>query len=159
MAFGDERTGVLIDTPDPAVDELLDEDESTLFLDKGPDSGDVNWSVADPFVHLEYAQPDVSVDTSARYVNHEVIGDITVRQKLGEDPANISIDGLCTKEEANKIDQLTEFPYIELVSNRWSGFAQVASTTTSPHSPGGSQDKDGRWLHTFSIELSEVVNI
>lgn len=110
----------------------------------------------DTSVELKYKQPNVAVNTSARFVTHDTIGDVTIRQKVGEDPDKVSIDGICTVEEANDIDDLKANEVVEVVSNRWSGRAQVASTRTSPHSEGGSQDKDGEWLHTFTIELSEV---
>lgn len=157
MTFGDDRTKVVIDSPDPIFDEFEDDDDD-IFSAIG-EQFDVDFEIGDPFLELKYGQPNVAVDTSARYVTHEVIGDTTVRQKLGEDPDTISINGICTAEEANKIDKLTEFPYVELVSNRWSGFAQIASANTSPHSEGGTQDKDEEWLHTFSIELAEVTDI
>jgi len=152
MAFGDDRPHVVIDTPGEDDEELQE-----LFVSNEDLNFDV--SLEDVFLELDYSQPNIAVDTSARYVTHDVVGDVTVRQKLGESPDEISVDGHCTEEEADKIDQLKDYPYIEFISNRWIGFAQVASTNTSPHSEGGTQRGDGSWIHTFTIELVEVTEI
>jgi hypothetical protein len=66
---------------------------------------------------------------------------------------------VCTLKEANKIDVLEAFEYVNVISPRWTGFAQVHSANTSPHSDGGSQDTEGEWLHTFDIELVEVTDV
>jgi hypothetical protein len=107
-------------------------------------------------VELKYEQPNVTVNTSARFATHEVIGNVTVRQKLGEDPDEISIEGICTKEEANQIDGLKNQETVDVVSNRWSGRAQVASTNTRPVADGGGKDIDDEWLHRFTVELVGV---
>lgn len=107
-------------------------------------------------ISFKYSQPNVSVSSKARYVEHEVIGDTVVRQKMGNSPDNISIDGVCTAEEANQIDQLTFEEEVTVVSNRWEGVAQVASTNTDPFDDGGAIDPDGEWTHNFSIELVGV---
>jgi len=104
-------------------------------------------------VELKYEQPNISVNTSARFATHEVIGNVTVRQKLGEDPDELSIEGVCTLDEANEIDQLKDEELVEVVSNRWNGQAQVASTSTRPIAEGGGMDNDQEWLHRFTIEL------
>lgn len=107
-------------------------------------------------VDLKYEQPNISVSTSARFATHDVIGNVTVRQKLGEDPDEISIEGVCTHDEANQIDGLKNSETVDVVSNRWSGQAQVASTNTRPIAEGGGKDLDDEWLHRFTVELVGV---
>ena len=107
-------------------------------------------------VAFKYKQPSVSVQTSARFATHDVFGDITVRQKLGEEPDEISIEGRCTAEEANIVDMLVYEEVVELVSDRWSGVVHVASTSTDPIADGGGQDLDGDWVYEFNIECVEI---
>lgn len=107
-------------------------------------------------VELKFSQPNVTVSTSARFKTHEVIGAISVRQKLGEDPDQISFEGICTRDEANDIDKLKEQEEIDVISHRWSGRAQVSSTSTRPVTDGGGQDKDEEFLHRFTVELVAV---
>lgn len=107
---------------------------------------------------LSYRQPDVSVSTSARYTDIEVLGDTTVRQKLGTSPDEISINGICTQEEANQIDNLVHQDQVYVISSRWDGDAQVDSTNTDPLAEGGAI-ADGEWTHTFTIDLTEDVGI
>lgn len=107
-------------------------------------------------VSFTHSQPNVSVQTSGRYVTHDVIGNTTVRQKIGTSPDEISIEGVCTGPEANQIDKLVNTKEVEVVSNRWEGTAQVASASTRPLADGGAIDTSGEWTHRFTIELVEV---
>lgn len=107
-------------------------------------------------VLFKYTQPNVSVNTSARYVEHDVIGDTVVRQKIGESPDEISVEGVCTAGEASMIDDLVHETEVTFISNRWEGVAQVASTSTSPLDDGGALDPDGEWTHEFTAELVGV---
>lgn len=106
-------------------------------------------------VEFKYEQPSISVDTSGRFVTHSVVGDTTIRQKIGEEPDEISVEGVCTVDEANSVDKLTHKEKVSVVSNRWNGQAQIASTNTRPITDGGGKDKDGDFLYTFTIELVE----
>lgn len=108
------------------------------------------------FVEFKYKQPSVSVSTSANFSEHDVFGDVTVRQKLGEKPDEISVEGMCTAEEANFVDQLIYQEIVELVSHRWSGVVHVASTSTDPITDGGGQDLEGDWLYSFTVECVEI---
>lgn len=108
------------------------------------------------FVGFKYKQPSVSVQTSANFATHDVFGDTTVRQKLGEKPDEISVDGICTADEANYVDNLVYEEVVELVSNRWSGVVHVASTSTDPIADGGGQDLDSEWIYSFTIECVEI---
>lgn len=106
-------------------------------------------------IALKHTQPDVSVSTSARHKDIEVLGDTTIRQKLGTSPDEISISGICTQDEANQIDQLVFEETVTVISSRWDGEAQVTSTNTDPLAEGGAIS-DGEWTHTFTIELTGV---
>lgn len=107
-------------------------------------------------LQLKYDQPDISVDTSSRFQEHQAIGGPTIRQKTGVDPVEISIDGVCTTIEANAIDGLRHEQTITLVSNRIEQVCQVGSTSTSPLDSGGAIDMDGEFTHNFSISLVGV---
>lgn len=105
----------------------------------------------------KYDQPDISIDTGIRYAKHEVIAGPTVRQRVGQDQTEININGVCTEEVANRVDLLRYEDTISMESSRGS-FAelQVVTTSTQPHSEGGTIDYNGEFLHTFSISLVEV---
>lgn len=105
-----------------------------------------------------YNNPDISVQTSGRFVTHEVVGGVTVRQKVGEDPVEISISGACTTEEANFIDNLRTNDVVSLSSHRYdAATAQVASSSTDPFQEGGAvSPRTGKWTHRFSVNLVEV---
>lgn len=107
-------------------------------------------------LELKYGQPNISIDTSARYQTHETIGGPTIRQKVGTDPVNISVDGVCTLEEANAIDALRFEQVVFLDSNRIATRCQVASTSTEPMDDGGAIDMDGQFTHNFNISLVSV---
>lgn len=105
-----------------------------------------------------YNNPDISVQTAGRFVTHEVVGGVTVRQKVGEDPVEIEIKGACTTEEANFIDSLHVNDVVSLSSHRYdAATAQVASSSTNPFEEGGAvSPRMGTWTHTFSVNLVEV---
>lgn len=108
-----------------------------------------------PRISFHWDQPKVSVDTGARYVDHQTIGDKTVRQFLGKDPDKIEIRGSCTLPEANAIDDIVNGQSATLISHRWSGKAQVDSTSTDP---AGQWRKDipEEWIYTYVINLTAV---
>lgn len=116
----------------------------------------------DQNINFTYDQPNVSVDTSARYVDHEVIGGMTVRQRIGEDPRQIGVSGLCTRQEARQIDQLYQTDFVEFESYRTGRItAQVTSASTDVHSDGGSVAKPSEngemeIIYTFDISLVEI---
>lgn len=106
-------------------------------------------------IDFKHGQPDVSVSAGARYVEHEVIGDTVVRQKIGESPDQITINGACTDYEASQIDDLVHEKEVTVISNRWEGIAQVDSTSTNPLSEGGAI-AGGDWTHTYTIDLTGI---
>jgi len=105
---------------------------------------------------LKYDQPNVSVNSSARFTEHATIDGPIVRQRIGPGLVEISIEGVCTAMEALLLDNLRYEATIEIISSRYSGVCQVAATSTSPLEDGGAIDLDGQFTHTFGIELVEV---
>lgn len=106
-----------------------------------------------------YDNPNISVDSSARFSVHEIIGGTTVRQKIGEEPTEVNIEGVCTEEVAVQIDQLRRAFVVTLLSDRIpNGIrAQVASASTEPLEDGGAANMDrGEFLYEFNINLVEV---
>ena len=106
-----------------------------------------------------YGNPTVGVETSARFAVHEILGGTTVRQKIGEDPREITVQGVCTEDVAFRINQLEKAKLVSLNSDSIGGIArcQVASTSTDPMERGGAADMDGGdFLYDYNINLIEV---
>lgn len=106
-----------------------------------------------------YDNPNISVTSGARFAVHEVIGGTTVRQKIGEEPTEVTVQGVCTEQVAVQVDQLRRAFLVTLLSDRTpNGIrAQVASASTDPLHDGGAADaSDGDFLYEFSINLVEI---
>jgi len=114
-------------------------------------------------ISFEYEAPAISVDTAGRFVSHEIIGGTTVRQKIGEDPVEVEIDGVCKESTARRIDNLRNAKYATIYSNRLpAGSLQVqfASTSTTPMSNSGAvgiNDNGAEFLYNFSLSTVEVI--
>jgi hypothetical protein len=112
---------------------------------------------------FEYKAPAISVDTAGRFVKHDIIGGSTVRQKIGEDPIEVSIKGVCREPVARRLDQLRNAKYGTILSKRLpdeSLRVQFASTTTSPLDDGGAvalTDDDGEFLYTYTLSTVEIL--
>lgn len=110
-----------------------------------------------------YNRPRVAIDTAARFVEHEIIGAKKVRQRVGSDPIELSINGVCQRPRANEIDQLHRVETATLQSERLPQQkskipVHIASTTTEPLEDGGAADaKTGELLYTFTINAVEVI--
>lgn len=116
-----------------------------------PDEG--GGSVASS-IEFEYENPDITVDTSGRFVTHEIIGGITVRQKIGESPVEIGVRGVCNEQTAGKIDTLRNAKRANFISERISMTVHVASTSTQPLEQGGAADMDtGDMLYQYRLNL------
>lgn len=108
-------------------------------------------------IELTFPQPNVSKDTSIRTVEHEVIGDKTVVQKVGEEADEIDVEGICTRDESKDIDKLATDDVLYLRSHRHEGYMILDSTSTSPIADGGgiigttSDGKKFEWTHEFTI--------
>lgn len=108
-------------------------------------------------IELKYNQPDISVSTGIRFIEHDIIGGITLRQRVGEEPVEVSVSGICTTTEARLIDELRFEDVVTITSNRVSSMrVQIDSTSTKPLTEGGAFDEDDEWTHTFSIEFVEA---
>lgn len=106
-----------------------------------------------------YDNPNISIDSSARFAVHDIIGGTTVRQKVGEDPTEVHIQGVCTEDVAAEVDELRKAKLVTLLSDRVNGSlrCQVASSSTDPLEPGGAADMDrGDFLYEFNINLVEI---
>lgn len=112
---------------------------------------------------FEYPNPKVSIDTAGRFAKHEIIGGSTVRQKIGEDPVNISINGVCKRTKANQIDSLRDARSGKIYSDRLPGNSssmrvQFGSAMTEPIDDGGAADlTDGKYLYSFQLDCIEVI--
>jgi len=143
------------------IREIEFEDDATyvnsVFSDAEESDGRYNISFED------YPNPTVSIDTAGRFAKHEIIGGTTVRQKIGEDPINLSINGVCKRRTANQIDALRDAKNGKIISDRLPGGndglrVQFGSTSTEPMTDGGSADiTDGKYLYSFTINVIEVI--
>jgi hypothetical protein len=104
--------------------------------------------------------PTISIDGGARYSTQQVLGGFTVRQKVGEKPLSISINGVCFAPTAAKIDALREVDIATIHSNRFlDKSAQVffTDTSTEPMTDGGAADlKTGQLLYSYSLKAVEA---
>lgn len=111
-------------------------------------------------ITFEYRRPEISIDNKARYVEHEIIGGKTVRQKVGEEPREATINGIVIEETARQLDKLNEANTGLIKCDRLpSGSmpSQFPSVSTSPMSSGGSaRIEDGELLYTFDMKAVEV---
>jgi hypothetical protein len=109
---------------------------------------------------FEYKNPSITVDSSARFVKHEIIGAQTLRQKVGKDPLEISVDGVCYRDTARRIDGLRYAETGTIGADRFDGSSidvQFASATTDPLEEGSAVDfTEVNELFNFSLELTEV---
>lgn len=114
-------------------------------------------------ISFNYPNPTVAIDTAGRFAKHEIIGGATVRQKIGEDPINVSISGTCKRRTANQIDSLRDAKHGKIYSDRLPGAndalrVQFGSTSTEPMTDGGAADlTDGRYLYSYQINCIEVI--
>ena len=117
-------------------------------------------------IEPEYRSPAIAVDSAGRFVTHEIIGGKTVRQKIGEDPIEISIDGVCKESTARDLDLLRDAKYGTVRANRlpFSGIrVHFASISTEPFDDAGavglsneSPTTESEFLYTYTIECVEL---
>jgi hypothetical protein len=107
-----------------------------------------------------YARPAVSIDNKGRFVTHEIIGGKTVRQKIGEEPRQLSASGVCIEEAAINLDGLRDAKRAEIYCNRLPGgsmTAQIASVSTSPLDDGGAVNiTEGEILYNWTLNAVEI---
>jgi len=111
-------------------------------------------------IQFEYDAPAISVDSAGRFTSHEIIGGSTVRQKIGEEPLEITVDGVCKEPIAVQLDTLRDAKSGVLLSNRFSGGSvevQFASVSTPPLEDSGAVAmKDNEFLYNYTISAIEV---
>lgn len=111
-------------------------------------------------IFFSYSQPSVSVDSAGRFVTHEIIGGSTVRQKIGEEPLQISIKGVCRENTTREIDALRDAKYGDIQTDRLNGASitvQFPSISTSPLEDGGAVGMNNEdFLYNFTIECVEI---
>jgi len=123
-------------------------------------------------IDFDYApNPDIAIDTGGRFVKHEIIGGPVVRQKVGEDPDQYSIDGVCIESTARQVDALKDARFGKIASERIPGRrgqpVQFGSPSTEPIAEGGGVDippssvtgipeDNVDFLYTYSINAVEI---
>jgi len=149
MAIDDAYSG------DAAIEFKIDSIQYEDDADNEPDP-----------IEFEYTKPAVSMDTSGRFVKHEVIGGTTVRQKIGEDPIEVTVTGVCKKSVAQDLAALRDAQYGSIYHDHLPGNAllvQFASASTSPMSDSGAYPLDpdvDEFLYSFDLSCVEVtVNV
>lgn len=168
VTFGDPQSGDVGTGESPLVDSFKD---SVTFAVR-----EIDWEDDAPFSEAqivldEYPNPTISIDSAGRFAKHEIIGGSIVRQKIGEEPINLSIDGVCDGRDANKIDALRDARSGKIFSTRLPGSTdtegsnengssmrvQFGSTSTEPITDGGGADlTTGELLYSFNINAIET---
>lgn len=114
-------------------------------------------------ITFEYTAPNISVDAAGRFISHEIIGGATVRQKIGEDPVEVQIEGICKEPTARALDGLRDAEFGKIYSSRLVGGELVvhfASVSTAPLEDGGAvavADTSGEFLYQFDLSCVEVI--
>jgi hypothetical protein len=113
-------------------------------------------------IQFQYTNPAIGIDTGSTFVVHDIIGGATVRQRIGDQPLEISVDGVCTEETAKQIELLRNANSVTLFSDRFNGDSvtvHIASLNTDPLEEGGAGDiKTGEFLYSFSLNCVEILN-
>ena len=122
---------------------------------------DAQGAQPDP-IEFEYPAPSIAVDTAGRFATHKIVGGSTVRQKIGEDPVQVNVGGVCTEATARALDGLRDAEFGTIFSNRLVGGSltvHFGSVSTSPMEDGGAAalTGDGEFLYQFDLSCVEVV--
>jgi len=111
-------------------------------------------------IELEYTAPSIAVDTAGRFATHKIVGGSTVRQKIGEEPIEVTVDGVIKEPTARQMDNLRDAEFGTIYSERLPGGSlqvHFASTSTSPLEDGGAVAiSDDQFLYTFTLSCVEV---
>lgn len=135
------RVKEAIDKKDDNIDQLID-------------SGILGEGVFT--VQLSSAQPNISVNTSNRFVEHKTVDGAIIRQKIGKGNVEVTMEGVCTTPEANLLDNLPNENRVFIESNRFQGNVTVDTISTNPIEDGGGMNLDGKFTHEFSLTLVQV---
>lgn len=111
-------------------------------------------------IEFDYSNPSISVDTGGNFAKHEIIGGATVRQKIGDQPLQISVSGVETEETVKKLELLRNVQNATILSERFSQDAvtvHIISISTDPLEDGGAAKMTtGDLLYTYSLECVEI---
>lgn len=126
---------------------------ATITPDESPGPGG-----AGERIELTYQFPMVDTSSNSRTVKHEPIGAPTVVDHMGASAQEITVQGHCYRDEANKIDNLTDGGRVEIVTDRWRGTAIVDQAETNATGAGGGARSgvDSNRLFDYRITLLEV---
>ncbi len=109
----------------------------------------------------EFSNPDVDLTHERQTAEHEVVSGYNekgnsiefVVQTMGRKPPEIKITGWVTEEQLETADKLVSKPFVEVVTDRWTGTA-VATNVSSPYNRTY-HDKYGR-IFEVTIDLLGV---
>lgn len=106
---------------------------------------------------LEYQFPLTDKRTGARTATLEPIGTADIVQHLGQKATRVTFRGHCYEDEAQQIEQLTEFEQVQIRSQRFTGVAVVETAETMATGSGGGKRPDitNRQLD-YRIDASQV---
>lgn len=114
-------------------------------------------------IEFKYEAPAISVDTAGRYSKHSIIGGSTVRQKIGEEPIQVTVKGVVKESTARKLDSLRDARFGTIYSDRLPDSSlqvHFASTSTSPLEDSGAvaitDEDEPEFLYTFNLSCVEV---
>lgn len=135
--------------------------------------GELDINEAPDEIEPTYKAPAISIDTSGKFVEHEIIGGGTVRQKIGHEPLEINVSGVCKETKAVEIDKLRYAKTATLQSDRFLGGSvnvHLASISTSPLEEQGavnlketetqfSGEESRELLYTYELSCVEVFDL
>lgn len=111
-------------------------------------------------ISFEYTNPSITIDSGAEFVVHNIVGGAQVRQRIGDNPLEISIDGVCKESTAADLDQLRNAKFGTIYSSRFPDGAVVVhfvSVGTDPLEDGGAVKQDGEeFLYTYNMQCVEI---
>lgn len=104
---------------------------------------------------LEYQHPLIDISGSSRTKRHEPIGESAVVQHLGSEARELEMRGHCYSDEAEVIDNLSEYGRVEVRTERWSGFAIVEDHRTQhTKAKGGKRPESTHENKNFDYRLT-----
>lgn len=109
----------------------------------------------------QFGNPAISVDTGNRFIDHEIIGGSTVRQRIGNDPMEVDVNGVCNETIVREIEKLRNVEIATIYSNRFRPSStinvHIESVSTQPFEEGGSvQLGDEEFLYSYTLNCVEV---
>jgi ribulose bisphosphate carboxylase small subunit len=104
--------------------------------------------------------PSIAIDSAGRFATHEIIGGGVVRQKIGQDALEVTINGVCFDDTAKRIDALRFVTRGTIKSDRFDGGSldvHFGSSSTEPMVEGDAINLEtNRRLYAYTINAVEV---